>query len=170
MFNLGKLDNEDIVMVEFRKEEGKDELVPWEITTQHGEYSRISRYDIEYTKTYGYYCYSLSGSGGNMSLWHPDAFYLRDDHVNQGVCENFSLYSDKRLIEFPLAQEKWDEFLEQLIEGETVYCSECDDRLPERAAYRPCEHVWYCDDCSQYSTPDERCECKEEEEDENDRD
>lgn len=41
--------------------------------------------------------------------------------------------------------------------GETVYCSRCNDWLPEEST---CRHCYWCDECAIFSTPSERCSCK----------
>ena len=49
------------------------------------------------------------------------------------------------------------------IESEAVYCSTCRDWLPGSEYDEMCEHIWWCDKTETYSTPDERCSCKDRE-------
>ena len=39
-------------------------------------------------------------------------------------------------------------------EGATEYCARCGDCLPTENL---CAHVWYCEICGVYSTPQDRC-------------
>ena len=49
------------------------------------------------------------------------------------------------------------------IESDAVYCSTCRDWFPGDSSWDCCEHVWWCDKTCDYSTPDERCKCKDRE-------
>jgi hypothetical protein len=52
-------------------------------------------------------------------------------------------------------QGPWN-ILDEACEGRTVYCSVCRDSFDESENW-PCSHVCWCDECSGFSTPDERC-------------
>lgn len=38
--------------------------------------------------------------------------------------------------------------------GDTEYCSRCNDHLPTDS---PCTHIWFCDKCGCFSSPQDRC-------------
>lgn len=75
----------------------------------------------------------------------------------------------RRLRQLPMCinqmQPGWDilDWLEHnAINARAVYCSECDDWLPDTND-DPCDHVWWCDKTCWWSTPSERCDCKDRE-------
>ena len=150
--DLGKIDDEDIVLVEFIRDD-KDKWIPWSIQTKD---PYINDYDIEYSKGYERFYYSCSAGGGDLAVEQPKGFYIKEDLIDQ--CVGFEQYKETRLLEFPFTQEEWAEWLEDVVEGETVYCSECDDRWSTERYPEPCEHVWWCDECGWWSVPDERCD------------
>lgn len=43
------------------------------------------------------------------------------------------------------------------LESDSVYCTECRDDFPGEDL---CKHCWWCQKTADYSTPDERCSCK----------
>lgn len=163
MINLGKLDGENkIVLVVFGdEEEGKPRAV-WAIHTID-ERGALDGYQVEYSKAYDNDYYSLWGTSDGVE--DDRAFWISEDYFEEG-CERrkeaYERNKDNELKEFPYTQEEWDDYLENLIEDETVYCTECDDWLPEHASYKPCEHINWCDDCGDWSKPDDRCECEQE--------
>jgi hypothetical protein len=68
------------------------------------------------------------------------------------------------LREAEVLQPGWDllDWLEHFaIHGEAVWCSVCHDYYPGEEL---CKHCWWCDKTGWYSTPDERCKCKDQEE------
>lgn len=46
------------------------------------------------------------------------------------------------------------------IESESMWCSTCRDYFPSSNSYDLCEHVWWCENTGTYSTPSDRCKCK----------
>lgn len=164
MINLGKLDDGNkIVLVVFGdEEEGK----PREVYEIHAvdERGALDVYAVEYSKAYDNHYYSLWGTSDG--ILDDRAFYVSSDYFNEereSRRKGYEEYKQSELKEFPYTQEDWDEWLEILIEDEMVYCSKCKDWLPEHAAYQPCDHVRWCDECEDRSTPDDRCECDKEE-------
>lgn len=49
------------------------------------------------------------------------------------------------------------------IEGDAVWCSTCKDFFPGQDDYNLCKHCWWCDKTGNYSTPSDRCTCKDRE-------
>lgn len=47
------------------------------------------------------------------------------------------------------------------IESNSVWCSICRDCFPGECSYDLCKHVWWCEKIGDYSTPDDRCKCKD---------
>jgi hypothetical protein len=46
--------------------------------------------------------------------------------------------------------------LDDVCEGRTVWCTVCQDYFDE-SVQQPCSHLRWCDECGDFSTPDERC-------------
>jgi hypothetical protein len=73
----------------------------------------------------------------------------------------------RRLAKLPKAfdMDGFENLLEWLqqnaIEGDAVYCSICRDYFPGTDDWNLCEHCWWCDKTGDYSTPSERCKCKD---------
>ena len=72
----------------------------------------------------------------------------------------------RRLAKLPKAfdMEGFENLFEWLqqngIEGDAVYCSTCRDWMPGADLYETCDHVWWCEKTAEWSTPSERCKCK----------
>lgn len=54
------------------------------------------------------------------------------------------------------ARKLFDEYDVIVLASSPVYCSTCDDYFPDHVE-EFCEHVWWCDECGDVSTPDDRC-------------
>jgi hypothetical protein len=50
------------------------------------------------------------------------------------------------------------------IEGDSVWCSTCKDFFPGQDDWNLCKHCWWCDKTANYSTPNDRCTCKDRDE------
>ena len=46
------------------------------------------------------------------------------------------------------------------LESDCEYCSECHDFIPTCEEWNLCEHIWWCEKKGFWSTPSERCGCK----------
>lgn len=175
------------LVAEFQKTAGKRlELFSLirleEVDGQDGQ-KVISRtiYDVDLSRTYGY-VFHESGGGGRGPVevegiyWASEGVELRElptklvsssDNPPWKSKETLAIRKrnrTRRLCRLPKAfrLENGKDLLDWLernaIEDETVWCSTCRDRLPERDI---CRHCWWCDRSCSYSTPDERCECKD---------
>lgn len=165
---LRELETNPVVMVVFREIEGN--LIPFQILARPFpllgiESKHLYDYQVNYSKQYSHFYYALCGSGyDSIDVQKGDKVYVHKKH--RDACTNLKevIQNGDYLSTFPMSQEEWDKLLEDLIEDETYYCSECDDNLPRDSYRYECEHVWHCEECGQFSTPDERCECVIEEE------
>ena len=139
-------------------------------------------YDVEWSKTYGSYIFHYSSSG----MWpkHISGIYFLsgDVKVKEKPCELVDAHDNppwkskrtriirernrtRRLKKLPKSFDMSDsanlfEWLQNNgIESGATWCSECRDWLPEDA-YVLCDHCWWCTKTGLYSTPHERCKCK----------
>lgn len=145
---------ERILFVEYRDSR------PFSVVTDR------ATYDFEWCKRDGCLYKHDSGSGGGpfpvderMTYWAaPDAKLVGDYDVDEREYRELppGPPPGQRLAEapegYPLAT-----LLDDTSEGETVYCSKCDDWLPGEDTYHPCDHIRWCDRAGWWSTPDERC-------------
>jgi hypothetical protein len=178
------------IVAEFHKDSG-GRLKLFAMTVIKEENSRDGRvwigrkeYDVEWSRKYGY-IFDVSGSGGACVAIPVSGIYFVSGGVR--VKENPTQLVDardkppwrgkrtkairqrnrtRRLLALPKAFEleaDWDllDWLEHnAINQPAVYCSVCRDWLPD-TGYDFCEHVWWCDKTCWYSTPGERCKCKD---------
>lgn len=175
------------LVAEFHKTAGKRlelfSVVTLEDVTLHDGRKGISRsiYDVDWSRTYGY-VFHESGAGGwgpievSGIYWASEGMDLKelptqlvssDDNPPWKSKETLAIRKRNRTRRLPVLpkafrSEAGKDLLDWLernaIEDETVWCSTCRDRLPERDI---CRHCWWCDKNGSYSTPDERCECKD---------
>jgi hypothetical protein len=174
------------IVAEFHKTAGKRlelfSLITIEEKGLDGQkYKSRSIYDVDLSRTYGY-VYHESGCGGTPEVdvegiyWasagatvfeHPTRLVASLDKPPWKSKETLAIRSrnrTRRLKKLPktFRLESGKDLLDWLernaIEGETVWCSTCQDRLPDRDL---CRHCWWCDTACGYSTPDERCKCKD---------
>ena len=178
------------IVAQFHKTAGgRFEL--WSVTTITEETAKdgsgktwLSRdvYDVDLSRIYGY-LYHLSGGGGGSSPVPVDCIYFAsgDVQIEEQPCtlcerskatgrwltrEIRARNKTRRLRVLPKAFRMDDgDLLDWLevngIEGDSIYCSECRDSLPESSI---CEHVWWCEKTGWWSTPSERCDCKNQDE------
>lgn len=179
------MSNKRQVVAEFYKpEKGPIEMHSLSVIKKrvgHDGKSRWSRtgYDVDYSKSYGY-IFHMSGGGGGMEIETSGIYFSSG---NPAVKEMPVQYVDpkdeppwegsgtlairkrnrtRRLRKLPdlFKPRRGEDLLDWLeqnaIQGDSVWCSDCDDHLPEESL---CEHCWLCDATGMYSTPDERCGC-----------
>lgn len=156
-------EKERVVFVEFNSDG-----TPWEVITQEHCYGYVRGHDYDFavSKRYGL-LFHESGSGPasaikvyqsfqndtpvTSSYWAPPDVGVEE----VGTCIRLEALPDE------YTPEKLFDGIE--CAGQMVWCSVCEDWTPDNCMDF-CEHVWYCLDCNETSTPDERCECKEDEE------
>ena len=139
-------------------------------------------YDVEWSKTYQSYIFHNSSSG----LFPPEVsgiyFLWGDMKVKEKPCTLIDSRDKppwrskrtkavrkrnrtRRLAKLPKAfdMDGLGNLLEWLqqngIESGASWCSECRDWLPENEDVL-CDHCWWCTKTATWSTPDERCKCK----------
>lgn len=150
------------------------------------EYLSKKIYDVEYSRTYGY-LFQQSGWGGAMPVTVSGIYFTSGDDVEikETPCDLVDSRDKppwrgkktqvirqrnrtRRLRKLPKAftadprgLQTGDDILNWLqnngIEQDAVYCSDCRDFVPGDEL---CKHCWWCDKTGWYSTPAERCECK----------
>jgi hypothetical protein len=170
-----------------------DSLVVFqEIKGHDGEiYLRIEQWDVDYSKVFGY-MFHMSGAGGDETievsgLYHVTARTVAKRLLGEPlgaleapqIVEKDPTYvcakanernRTRQLFKLPKAfdlepgQDLLDWLQDNGIESETVWCSTCRDCFPGDNECALCEHVWWCDKTCNYSTPDDRCKCKDREE------
>lgn len=125
---------------------------PFTIATYNGR--STDYYDADYSKRDDRVYCSLSGgeNGASVYVAHDENTYWVEDFVT--VKETTA----KRRKTLPRRYSK--RILRELLVDDihTVYCSVCDDRLPDDVEVNPCPHIWWCSKDGQWSDPDERCE------------
>lgn len=148
------------------------------------EYLYRTIYDVEVSRQYGY-LYHQCGAGGCGPVKVSGLYFVSGDAlVLEGPCQLVD-YKDNppwrgrktriirkrnrthRLLALPNPfrlrdnQDLLHWLHENAIEQDAVWCSECRDHYPEEDL---CEHCWWCDKTGWFSTPTERCKCKDREE------
>ncbi len=146
-------ENERIVFVEFL--DGR----PFNVVT--ATEGRHRAYNLDWCNRDGTLYQHDSGGGaagvievyGRSTYWASAGVQIKEK-PSKG-------YPVKRLKRLP---RRWplSRIFAEAEEGETEYCSTCDDWLPTDDADRICDHIWWCDKKGWWSTPQERCgeDCK----------
>jgi hypothetical protein len=169
---------------------GSDPTRLWSFTLfkQQDGYRSRTEYDVEWSRQYGCYLYHMSGGGGGDVVEARGPYHVSGDVAVRERAPQWVSARDRppwkgkrtlniqrrnttrRLRQLPMSfsdmKPGWD-LLDWLkwnaIETDAVYCSACDDWLPD-TSNAPCDHVWWCDKNGWWSTPSERCKCKDREE------
>lgn len=141
-------------------------------------------YDVDYSRQYGY-LYHMSGAGGWGPIEVSGIYFvkgkpkLKEKDPTWVDARDSAPFEDRprtqavrkrnrtrRLPRLPKAFDlaDGDDILDWLhgngIEGDSVWCSVCRDCYPGSDGWNLCKHCWWCDKTGNYSTPDERCDCK----------
>jgi hypothetical protein len=170
---------------------GRKKLFSLWVFTEHESahdgktYRGFDGYDVEWSKYLCGYIYHNSSSGGRTVEVSGPYFASGQVDIKEAPCTLISIkdkppYRGKatkavrrrnrtrRLSDLPKAFDSMQDFSDlfdwmrqNAREDEAVWCSECRDHLPGEDL---CQHCWWCDASGWYSTPDERCKCKEREE------
>lgn len=157
------------------------------LTVLTSKYDCIIRdeYNANWSKKYGY-IFDMRGSGGGRTVtvsgpyfvWgdvkikeEPIALIAAGDEApwtSPATLKIRERNQTRRLARLPRQFRghghnvlEWLE--ENGIQEDSVYCSICGDCMPA-TGYDYCEHVWWCDRTAWYSTPNERCGCKDRDE------
>jgi hypothetical protein len=178
------------IVAQFHKDSG-GRLTMFSLTViEHGterdgrEYLCRKTYDVDHSRAYGY-LFHQSGGGGSLPVNVQGIYFASGDVEIEEKPTQLVDARDKppwrgkktrairkrnrtrRLPRLPKAwtlEPGWD-LLDWMhhnaIEQRAVWCSTCRDRFPEDSL---CEHCWWCNVNGWYSTPAERCECKDREE------
>lgn len=144
-------------------------------------------YDVEWSKYHRSYIFHNSSSGCHPPEISGIYFLSGDMEVKEKPCQLVDSRDEppwksketqvirrrnrtRRLAKLPKAfnmnnaSDLLDWLQQNGIESDAVYCSICRDWFTGNSGYEVCEHVWWCDKTADWSTPDERCECKDREE------
>jgi hypothetical protein len=170
------------VVAQFIKGAG-GRLELWSVTCMeekrdHSGKTYVSRdyYDVETSRRYGY-IFHMSGAGGGRKRISVDSPYFVSGNVgiaekpNRLCCwpvdktgrRTRAIRKRNRTRRLTTLPEYFDlqpgedllTWLEHTaINQEAVFCSECKDFFPEDST---CEHIWWCENDGQWSTPGERC-------------
>ena len=147
-------------------------------------------WDVDYSRKFGYLLH-MSGAGGRSTIevrgiYHvsgignPKIVEIEPQWVDARDSEPFDdkprtiavrkRNRTRRLTKLPKAidlkpgQDMLDWLQSNGIESDSVWCSICRDCFPGNDDWNLCDHCWWCDKSGFYSTPDERCTCKNREE------
>jgi len=143
-----------------------------------------TEYDVEWSRSYGYYLFHQSGGGGGpvpvSGIYHVSGSVEVKEEPAQWVdardkppwrgrrTRMIRKRNRTRRLNLPPKQIQLDADTDILCwlehngaDVDAVWCSECKDMV--RGDYL-CQHTWWCDKTGWYSTPDERCACKDGEE------
>jgi hypothetical protein len=147
-----EIETERVVYVEFQ--DGR----PFSILTLDEKDCR-SVYDVEYCRRDDRLYFHLSGFGAiEITARAGDIFWAAKDFpltVEAGATRRKTLPRKyPSLRNFRGADGR---FHDDMDESDCIYCSICNDRLPTEDSYRPCDHLWWCEDKTEWSTPEERC-------------
>jgi len=161
------------IVAEFHKDSGgRFELFSLTVIEDRGEYLSRSIYDVDHSRKYGY-LFHQSGSGGAGPVPVSGIYFVRGNvDVKESPCTLINRVARKRnhtrkLRVLPKAfdlKPGWDllDWLQhRAIEQHAVWCSKCRDHVPGEEL---CEHCWWCDKTGWYSTPSDRCKCKDRDE------
>ena len=173
------------IVAEFHKDPGgRLELFSLVSIDKDGrEYLWRTAYDVDRSRRYGY-LFHESGAGGRGAVPVSGIYFASGDvSVKETPCQLVDARErspwrgkrtrairhrnrTRRLRALPKAfdlEPGWDllDWLEhRAINEEAVWCAECRDRLPSDEL---CAHCWWCEATGWYSTPSERCGCKDRE-------
>lgn len=163
-------------------------VITEEISRHYGKtYIGIEGYNVDWSRGYGH-IYHNSWSGGEKTVSVKGIYFASGDvNIKEEPCEFIDIHDKppwngkktlairkrnktRRLEKLPKAFDmtRAGNLLEWLqnngIEGDAVYCSICRDYFPGTDDLNLCKHCWWCDKNGEYSTPSERCKCKDREE------
>jgi hypothetical protein len=141
-------------------------------------------WDVDYSRQYGY-VFHMSGCGGSGLVEVSGIYFVKGEVEIKEIDPQWVDSRDeppfeeqprtlivrkrnrtRRLAKLPKAIDlrEGEDILDWLqnngIEGDSAWCSVCRDCFPGSDDWNLCKHCWWCDKTGNYSTPDERCDCK----------
>lgn len=142
-------------------------------------------WDVDWSRKFGY-LFHMSGCGGDETIevrgiYHATAKSVAMKLLGQSLgalvaprivekeqqwVEKHERNRTRRLTKLPnaIVLDEDEDLMDWLqyngIESDMVWCSSCRDCFPGSNDYDLCEHVWWCENTATYSTPDDRCKCK----------
>jgi hypothetical protein len=155
-------------------------------TANHDGSKYLSRtgYDVEYSRRFGYIWHESSGGGDRIVEVSGPYFTSGDIKVKEKPTQLVDArdkppWKGKRTLAIrkrnrtrrlralpkPFDLKGYEDLVSWMehnaIQDDAVWCSECRDWVTGQEL---CEHTWWCDNTGWYSTPNERCKCKDREE------
>lgn len=151
-----------VVFIEFN-----DDGRPFSVCVRReGDGVAFDDYDVEYRKASGNLYARHSGTGYKPEVCLGSS--RRNFWAGPGILVTVSRWPEEIYVPAPesyrveLPAKYAGELWSWAVEGRCEWCSVCEDWMPIENAVL-CEHIWYCDECGEWSTPEERCDCKCEE-------
>lgn len=112
-------------------------------------------YDFDWSEKDGELYWHKSGDGGDRSVelgqrvdgtliryWAHPSVVVEDPQNGRRLKRPLRQFPPTKLFDFP--------------ESETEWCSICKSRVSTEP-WRPCPHIWWCNEMGWWSTPGERC-------------
>jgi hypothetical protein len=151
------------------------------ISSDGRAYIYRKEYDVEWSRSCGYYLFHHSGSGGDTvvtvsGLYHvtggaavkeePAEWVDARDHapwrgrrtrVIRKRNRTRRMQRPPRMIDLEPGEDVLAWLEREGVEEQAVWCSECHDHI---RGDELCKHCWWCDKIGWYSTPSERCGCQ----------
>jgi len=147
-----------------------------EVSRHDGKtYIGCDGYYVEWSKHWDGYVFHNSSSGFHDPEVRGIYFIWGNIKVKPRACRLVDARARKRnktrrILRLPKSFNMTDRsnLLEWLqwngLESDGEWCSECRDYIPTCEEWNTCDHIWWCEKKLGWSTPSERCECKDREE------
>ena len=111
----------------------------------------VSGYDFDWSKHFDCHIHECSSFGGAPYIQHAHHKWWAADGVVVTLAHpSGPAPAATRMDALPA---DFGNPLDEGIEAQSLWCSECKDWFPSG---EPCEHCWWDEEASTYSTPDER--------------
>lgn len=141
-----------------------------------------SGYDVDWSRGYQSYIFHNSSGGGSDEVEVSGIYFVSGDvKVKEKPCQFVDARDNppwrskrtkairqrnrtRRLkalpkhIDLETGEDLYEWMVNHAFEQDAVYCSICRDYFPGDSL---CKHCWWCDKQGDYSTPGERCDCKD---------
>jgi len=167
---------ERVIAIQYAPSGPGDALLPFQVfTDSNAADTSVSDYDFDWCRRDEMMYYHLSGCGHRVFVsplarqrTPPRAAFWYDRTAcaptNAGNCSGRRIGDntlrrwgydvlDVPVMLFGLACNPFR--LDIVSMDDVEYCSTCTDYLPTGSL---CQHIWWCEECEEYSTPDRRCE------------